>query len=130
MLQRITMNNKGFTLLELLAVIVIISIISVTSVSFIGTTLSSSKEESYKLLKDNIITAGYSYISECTAGTLECDFTFDDKNTFKARTLENTGFFKKLESPIDGAYLGDCITLKATKLNGVIVVDLIDSCYK
>ena len=81
MLQRIIMNNKGFTLLELLAVIVIISIISVTSVSFIGTTLSSSKEESYKLLKDNILTAGYSYISECTAGTLECDFTFDDKIT-------------------------------------------------
>ena len=129
MLQKMKMNNKGFTLLEVLAVIVIISIITITSTSFIGKTLSSSKEESYKLLKDNIVSAGYSYVSECIAGSLECDFSFDDKNTFKARILENTGFFRDLNSPIDGAYLGECITLKATKSSGAIVIDLIDSCY-
>lgn len=129
MLQRIMKNNKGFTLIEVLGAMVLVSVVVVIGVMTFGKTLSASKEESYKLMKNNIVSAGYNYINECTLGTLACDFSFTSNNIFKARDLYNAGFFKDLESPIDGADLGDCLVLEATKSNGVIVINLIDNCY-
>ena len=129
MLQRIMKNNKGFTLIEVLGAIVLVSIVVTIGVMTLGKTLSISKEESYKVMKNNIVSAGYDYISECTLGTIACDFSFTSNNTFKARDLYNTGFFNGLESPIDGADLGDCLVLEATKSNGVTVINLIDNCY-
>lgn len=128
MLQK-KMNNKGFTLIELLIVVVLISIISGVAISSVGTTMSVSKKESYNIMKDNIITAGYNYINECTLGSLECDFSFNNNNTFLAKTLQDVGFFDNLESPIDGKDLGSCLVLEATKSNGVVVVDIVDNCY-
>ena len=129
MLQRIVKNNKGFTLIEVLGALVLVSIVVMIGVMTFGSTLSASKEEAYKLMKNNIVSAGYDYISECTLGTIECNFSFISNNTFKARDLYNAGFFKDLESPIDGADLGDCLILEATKSNGVTVINLIDNCY-
>lgn len=128
MLQK-KINNKGFTLIELLIVVVLISIISGVAISSVGTTMSVSKKESYNIMKDNIIMAGYNYINECTLGSLECDFSFNNNNTFLAKTLQDVGFFDNLESPIDGKDLGFCLVLEATKSNGVVVVDIVDNCY-
>lgn len=128
MLQK-KMNNKGFTLIELLIVVVLIAIISGIAVNSVGSTMSVGKREAYNIMKDNIVTAGYNYINECTLGSLECNFSFSNNNTFFAKTLQEVGFFDNLESPIDGKYLGSCLVLKATKSNGVVVVDIIDNCY-
>ena len=129
MLKKIAKNNKGFTLIEVLGTLVLVSIVVGIGVMTIGKSLSASKEESYKLMKNNIVSAGYDYVSECTLGTIVCDFSFTSNNTFKARDLYNVGFFKNLESPIDGADLGDCLVLEANKSNGVIVINLMDNCY-
>ena len=129
MLQRIMKNNNGFTLIEVLGALVLVSIVVVVGVMTFGETLSVSKEEAYKLMKNNLVSAGYDYISECELGTISCDFSFISNNTFKARTLYNFGFFKDLESPIDGADLGDCLVLEATKSNGGTVINLLDNCY-
>lgn len=123
------MNNKGFTLIEVLSTLVIITIITTGVVKTIGTTLSANKEETYKLMKNNIISVSYDYINECNLGTIECDFSFVTKNTFNAKVLQNAGFFNDLKSPIDGKDLSLCLILEATKSNGVTVINLIDNCY-
>lgn len=123
------MNNRGFTLIEVLSVLVLISIVGVVVFMTFGTTMSAGKEEAYKLMKNNIISVSYDYINECNLGSIECDFSFDTNNRFNAKTLQNVGFFESLESPIDGADLGSCLILEANKSNGVTVVNLIDNCY-
>lgn len=123
------MNNKGFTLIEVLVVVVLIALISGIAINTVGTTMSVSRTESYKIMKDNIVSASYDYINECTSGSLKCDFSFEKNNTFTAKVLLNTGFFDSLESPIDGKDLSYCILLEATKSNGVTVINLQDNCY-
>ena len=124
------MNNKGFTLIEVLAVLVLVSVVTIVVIQNISSSMSLGRNEAYRLMKNNIISAGYHYIDECTLGTIHCDFSFEKNNTFKARVLEESGYFGNLKSPIDGAYLGDCLSLSAKKDNGVTVVDIIDQCYR
>lgn len=123
------MNNKGFTLIELLAALVIIAIISYTVIHNVYSSWSISKEEAYKLMKNNIVSAAYTYIEECEAKTISCDFSFTDNNQFKAIILKEKGYFNDLNSPIDGKNVGECLILEANKSNGVIVIDAIDNCY-
>lgn len=124
------MNNKGFTLIEVLAVLVLVSVVTIVVIQNISSSMSLGRNEAYRLMKNNVISAGYHYIDECTQGTIHCDFSFEKNNTFKARVLEESGYFENLKSPIDGAYLGDCLSLSAKKDNGVTVVDIIDQCYR
>lgn len=124
------MNNKGFTLIEVLAVLVLVSVVTIVVIRNISSSMSLGRNEAYRLMKNNVISAGYHYIDECTQGTIQCDFSFEKNNTFKARVLEESGYFENLKSPIDGAYLGDCLSLSAKKDNGVTVVDIIDQCYR
>ena len=123
------MNNKGFTLVEVLGVIVLISIIFFVGAQGIQSTLSASKEEAYKVMKNNIISVSYDYIQECSQGLVNCDFSFDKNSRFYAKNLQDSGYFQDLDSPIDGKDLGTCLILEATKQNGVVLVDLIDECY-
>lgn len=123
------MNNKGFTLIEVLTTLVVISLLTIVVSSIINTSLATSREEAYEMLKQNIITASYNYINECNAKTIACDFSYTTNNTFYAEKLKEYGYFKDLESPIDGTNLGNCILIKATNDNGVTVVDIEDECY-
>lgn len=123
------MNNRGFTLIEVLCTLVLTSIIIITVFTILGTTFSASKEEAYKIMKSNLLAVGYDYVNECALGTISCDFSFEENNRFMAVELQNVGFFKDLESPIDGKNLGTCLILEATKNNGVTVINLIDNCY-
>ena len=123
------MNNKGFTLIEVLAVLTLVSLTMVIVVSNFSSSMSLGKKEAYLLMKNNLISAGYTYIEECEKGVLQCDFSFSKKNTFPAKVLEESGYFKSLKSPLDGKYLGECLILNAKKENGVVIVDLMDKCY-
>lgn len=123
------MNNKGFTLIEILAVLVVISMITAVVLRSIHSTLSVSKEEAYKLMKNNIVSVSYQYIEECDKGLISCDFSFETQNRFPASVLKDSGYFKDLKSPIDEKDLGACLVLEATKSNGVVLVELIDECY-
>ena len=123
------MNNKGFTLIEVLCILTIIALVFTIAIKTAGSTLSARKEDTYKLMKNNIVSAGYDYINECKAKTIQCDFSFEDKNTFPVAVLKEMGYFSNLESPIDGKDLSSCLLLEATNSNGVTVIDLIDNCY-
>lgn len=125
------MNKKGFTLIELLGTLVIISMISLGVFSVMNSTLSISKEEAYKIMKNNIISTGKDYITECEAKTIECDISLTNNTTSKIPVgkLKEMGFIKNLKSPIDGKNLANCLILEAKKENGVTIINLIDNCY-
>lgn len=123
------MNQKGFTIIEVLGVVFLISIITIVISSQINSSMAVSKEKAYSLMKKNLLSVSYDYIQECSQGLVNCDFSFDNNPTFSAVVLQNSGYFSKLESPIDGKFLGDCLIFHAKKENGVTIVDLNDTCY-
>ena len=58
------LNNKGFTLIEVLEVIVILSILMAIMVPSVGNIMKKNKEDNYQNLKDSIISAAKIYISD------------------------------------------------------------------
>ena len=123
------MNRSGFTIIEVLAVIVLVSLVSVVAMMGIRSSMSLSQDEAYKLMKNNIVTAGYEYVQECKQGLISCEFSFADEETFVAGVLVETGYFEKIESPFDGRILNNCLLLHSFEENGVTIIDLEDNCY-
>ena len=124
------MNNKGFTLIEVLVTLVVISTVLIIVTKYIGNTLSITKNESYKLMKHSITTAAKDYINECNSNIINCNLKWENNVViFKASVLKKTGYFKNLNSPIDNKNLEDCIEIIATKKNGIITTKINDNCY-
>ena len=107
----------------------IIAISGVVILTGIHSTLSIGKNESYKIMKNNIVSASYDYVNECNQGLIACDFSFEEHNQFTASVLKTGGYFTDFTSPLDGKDLGDCLVLEATEDNGVVSIQLIDQCY-
>jgi len=87
------MNNKGFTLLELLATIVLLAIImSVTTVSIVNV-IKTSKEKEYEILIKDIKIAAQMYFEEC-----------ENKNIIESKitcpTINGTGNSKNIETSL------------------------------
>ena len=58
------MNNKGFTLMEMLATVVIVGILlSITTISIVGY-INDSREKARQVEESNIITAAQTYLKE------------------------------------------------------------------
>ena len=124
------MNNKGFTLVEVLAALVVLTIIALVATTYIGNTLSASKEETYNIMKNSIISSSYDYLKECSGKFIECDLVWqDNETTFYAEKLKEEGYFDNLNSPIDNKYLGSCLKINATLDNRTFDVYLVDECY-
>ena len=123
------MNNKGFTLTEILAALVIISIALIVVSKEIGKTLSITKQESYDLMKQNIAQSADIYIKECNK-TEKCGLKWNNNKTkFKAKVLKENGYYVNLKSPIDNKDLSECLTIEVTKNNGIVISKIIDNCY-
>ena len=58
------LNNKGFTLIEVLAVIVILSILMAIMVPSVGNIMKKNKADNYQNLEDSIISAAKIYVSD------------------------------------------------------------------
>lgn len=58
-------NNKGFTLVELIATILVLGIVASIGGIAITKTISSSKQKNYDLLINNIVHASELYYQEC-----------------------------------------------------------------
>ena len=75
------LNNKGFTLIEILAVIVIISVLGGIAVMGVLSSINNSKEKSYELFVSNVITASNQLYDEVNnsgiMGTKIYQYTFN-----------------------------------------------------
>lgn len=58
------MNNKGFTLVEMLAVVAILAILTMIMVPTVNTLITKNSEENYKKFKDGVISAARIYLSD------------------------------------------------------------------
>ena len=126
------LNNKGFTLVEVLAVIVIIAIIGGIAVPNIISTINTSKNKSEEILIENIKTASEQLYEEVyyMGGTLykydengdktSDEITVNDNDnsiTINLQTLVSNGFLnsteennnqKKIINPKTGENIGSC----------------------
>lgn len=106
------MNNRGFTLVELLGAVVILTVlVGVSAYSIIGV-LNSIKENNYKLLIDNIKKASETYYQECVYGN-KC--IFDENISLGDLVLNgylssnNEDDKSKVINPITNKDISNCI---------------------
>lgn len=64
------MNNKGFTLVELLVTLVLLGIIATISITGVISVMNNSKNSEYKVLLKNIDTGAKMFYEDCEYGSL------------------------------------------------------------
>ena len=92
--KKLVKNEKGLTLVELLAVIVILAIIAAIAVPAIGNIIENSRYNAVKSDALNVITAGTLYYTDNPNG--EADGEADTKEQVTVEKLIETGY---LENP-------------------------------
>lgn len=100
------MENKGFTIIELLAILVLLAIIAGIGSYSIINVINSFNDADYKLLIDNINDAVEEYYIECKyAGTsISCPELGDDGfYSIKLGNLVTNGYLKGNSSNDDGS---------------------------
>ena len=137
------MNNKGFTLIELIASIILLSIVmSITTVSVVGY-INSSREKSYDLLISNIKVAAQEYFEECENyeimndedgeddnATFTCSITTDNTINITIGKLLQYGFLSSSATDSDGNKIVENPKTNESINNcGLIVVKKVDSNY-
>lgn len=135
------MNNKGFSLIELLLSIAILSILMITFMIVINNTFSYTDEQAYESLKKSIINQVNIYILECDNGIIECknDYTWSEvennkETSFNLNTMRGYSYFTENEyiNPITNEDIGECLVINVVKNEfSSLEVSLNDSeCFK
>lgn len=116
------MNNKGFTLVELLVTLVLLGIIATISITGVVSVMNNSKNSEYKVLLKNIDTGAKMFYEDCEYGSLSgkdiCknNKTDDGSNTIytiKISDLTQYGFLTgnssgEVINPKDNKNIKDC----------------------
>lgn len=127
------LNNKGFTLIEIMAAIILLAIVmSVTTVSVISF-INASKEKSYDLLVSEIKTGLENFYLECenqsimgnSGSSIKCHKTeptdtFDINDGITIEDLVTYGFLKSSEKETDESSGSVSKVIKNPKTNEVI----------
>ena len=118
------MNNKGFTLIEVLCVIFLISIFFFGSFMVINNTFSITNEKAYEIVKEDIITQTKTYINECDNNIINCpnDYKWVSDNDNMITNI-NLSILKKykyfntdnLINPITNKDISNCLNIIVIK---------------
>lgn len=90
-------NNKGFTLIELIATIVILALVMGISTYSISAIIKNSKEKNYELLINNIKDAAENYYQECKYSNntgITCSTDDEGKLITTLKALVKYGYLK------------------------------------
>ncbi len=80
---RICMNNKGFTLLELLAVVVILAAIAIITTPIIYDLINSSREKAFVDTGYGLVSAARTYQTKAAGNNESLELQIDYKNSDK-----------------------------------------------
>lgn len=118
------MNNKGFTLIEVLCVIFLISIFFFGSFMVINNTFSITNEKAYEIVKEDIITQTKTYINECDNNIIDCsnDYKWVSDNdkmiaNINLRILKKYKYFNtdNFINPITNKDISNCLNIIVIK---------------
>ena len=121
------LNNKGFTLIELIATVVILSIVMGIGAYSITGIIKKNKENDYKLLINEIKGALESYYQECRFVNNDCIQTIKlgdlvEKGFLKGNEKDDNGYFS-LINPNDGNNISDCSIEWTYSNRNFVIVD-------
>lgn len=109
------MNNKAFTLAEMLAVIIILSVIALVTIPTVSKTLKNSREQTCLIQYENILNAakvwGSENILELPAQGEYIEITLEK--------LQELGYIdENIENPVTKELIGTNTTIKISKTDG------------
>lgn len=92
-------NNKGFTLIEMLAAVVILGILSAITITGVVKYITSSKDKAFKTMSQSIYQAVENCASDFKGYCLLPTSTIGDFQTFTTDNLIQWGYLKDLKNP-------------------------------
>ena len=117
-------KKNGFTLVELLVTIALmLTVLGIAIVSIIKIS-DTKKEESYRLVKDQIITAAQQYLE--TNAYYKEYLTDSNYIRISVGKLVMNDYLNAVTNPISGNKLDNCNYVEITKENGKLVYNFID----
>ena len=120
------MNNKGFSLIEVLVTISVLSLIMIIATASITNSFAISNEKSYDILKHNIIKQVKIYIYECDNNLINCkdDYKWENinntsKTSFSLEIMQKYNYFNEFTfiNPINNKEITNCLIVNVTKDN-------------
>ena len=129
------LNNKGFTLIEVLAILVIISVLLGIAIPSVISSINNSKKASYKILVSNIVTGSIQLYEEVLYGNSEISgYSINENGTEITTTLQdlvNNGYLrgsnlkeevtKVIINPVTNKNIGSCeIIIKRDNSNNKV----------
>ena len=108
MVKKSRMNNKGFSLVEMLGVIVILGILSGIAVIAVTGSLDNSKEQSYEVMEKSVYNAAQNYV-------LDSIDKFSGNKTVRIEKLVEDGYLEPLIDPAkkDGSECSGTVVIES-----------------
>ena len=123
------LNNKGFTLVEVLAVVAIIAILGLIAIPSVISTINTGKNTSYKIMISNIITGSQSLYEEIEYNGITLYEYDTDGVTSTILTINPStpSISTNLQTLVSNGFLtgtnNDCTAISCINRNKKILID-------
>lgn len=119
------LNNKGFTLVEVLAVVVILSLLVIMVVPNVNSLIKQNNNNAYNNLKDNILVASKIYLSDNRYDIVLEKTCNNDSEEINIKSIDGDGL---VDSKLPIKYLTNSGNITTTS-NGNIISPLDSSLH-